>query len=214
MKQIAVLGLGRFGRSLANTLMDLGHDVLGVDQSEEIVAEMAPRLTNCVQADVKDERALKALGLRNFDVVVISIATLQSSIFATMLLKEMGVQKVVCKATSDLNAKILSRIGADRVIFPERDMGVRLARTIVNADIIDFIALSNTHGMLEITTPRIWINKSIRETDARRKYGVNIVAISRGGQMIVTPSPDEVLREEDAIIIIGSNEQMDLLGNL
>jgi len=214
MKQIAVLGLGRFGRSLAVTLMNLGHDVLGVDQSEEIVNEMAPHLTNCVQADVKDERALQALGLRNFDTVVISIGALQPSIFATMMLKEMGVKKVVCKAISDMNAKILSRVGADKVIFPERDMGIRLARSIANADILDYIMLSKTHGMLELTTPHIWAGKSIRETDARAKYNVNIVAIYREGQMMVTPSPDEVLRADDVVIIIGSNEQMDTLSNL
>ncbi len=214
MKQIAVLGLGRFGRSLATTLMELGHDVLGVDISEEIVDEMAPHLTTCVQADIQEIKALQMLGLRNFDVVVISVASLQTSIVATMHLKEMGVQQMVCKATSEMNAKILLRVGADRVIFPERDMGIRLARTIANAGILDYIMLSNTHGMLEINTPHIWVGKTIRQTDARAKYGVNIVAISRNGQMMVTPSPDETLLEEDAVIVIGSNEQVDILSNL
>ena len=214
MKQIAVLGLGRFGRSLATTLMELGHDVLGVDISEEIVDEMAPHLTTCVQADIQEIKALQMLGLRNFDVVVISVASLQTSIVATMHLKEMGVQQMVCKATSEMNAKILLRVGADRVIFPERDMGIRLARTIANAGILDYIMLSNTHGMLEINTPHIWVGKTIRQTDARAKYGVNIVAISRNGQMMVTPSPDETLLEEDVVIVIGSNEQVDILSNL
>ena len=214
MKQIAVLGLGRFGRSLAITLMNLGHDVLGVDSNGEIVEEMSPLLTSCVQADVKDERALKALGLRNFDTVVLSIGDLQPCIFATMILKEMGVQKVVCKATSDLNAKILSRVGADKVIFPERDMGIRLARSIANADILDYIMLSKTHGMVEMTAPQGWVGKSIRETDARAKHGINIVAIYRQGQMMVTPSSDEKLMAGDAIFVIGNHEQIDKLSQL
>ncbi len=214
MKQIAVLGLGRFGQSLAITLMNLGHDVLGVDHSEEIVEEMAPLLTNCVQADVGDERALRALGLRNFDTVVLSIGDLQPCIFATMILKELGVPKVVCKATSELNAKILSRVGADKVIFPERDMGIRLARSIANADILDYIMLSNSHGMMEMTPPKSWIGKSIRETDARAKYSINIVALYRDGQMMVTPSSDEILKADDAIFVIGSHEQIDKLSNL
>jgi trk system potassium uptake protein TrkA len=214
MKEIAVLGLGRFGRSLATSLMELGHDVMGVDQDEGIVEEMAPLLTNCVQADFKDERTLISLGLRNFDVVVISTGVLQAAIVAIMHLKEIGVKNIVAKATSDLNAKILSRIGADRVIFPERDMGVRLARGIANSFILDYIMISNKHGMLEMKTPRIWVGKSIRQTDARAKYGVNIVALIRKGEMTVTPLPDEVLIEDDAIVVIGSNEQINVLSDL
>lgn len=215
MKQIAVLGLGRFGRSLARTLAELGHDVLGVDNNAAIVDEMAACLTNCVQADIKDEAALAALGLRNFDVVVVSIGgDAQACIIATMLLKEMGVQTVVCKVTNALNAKILSRLGADRIIFPERDMGVRLARSIANTDVLDFIELSQKYSMVEMNTPAMWAGKSILETDARAKYGVNIVAIHRGADIIVTLDPKEVLQAEDVLVLIGANADLDKLNNM
>jgi trk system potassium uptake protein TrkA len=214
MKQIAVLGLGRFGQALATKLMMLGHEVMGVDRCEEIVNAMAPCLTNCLQADIRDEKALQALGLRNFDTVVVCTGELQASIVTVMQLKEMDVNKVVCKVNSDMSAKILLRLGADKVIFPERDMGARLARSIANADIVDYFTLSDTHGMLELTTPRTWAGKSIRQVDARAKYGITIVAISHVGQMRVSPSPDEVLNAGDILVVIGSNEQMDALSEL
>lgn len=212
MKQIAVLGLGRFGRSLAKSLEDMGHEVLGVDLNEDIVDEMSEVLTNAVQANVQDENALKSLGITNFDVVVVSIGSdIQASIMTTMLLKEMGVPYVVCKVLTDLHAKIVSKLGADRVIFPERDMGIRLAYSIANSDILEFIELSNEHSMLEIHTPQDWIERSIIESNVRARYGIYIVAIRRGDKMIVTPGPSEVLHKDDILIVIGDNHQLEKL---
>ena len=131
-----------------------------------------------------------------------------------MLLKEMGVHTVVCKVTNALNAKILSRLGADRIIFPERDMGIRLARSIANADVLDFIELSQTYSMVEMNTPSVWAGKSIVQTNARAKYGVNIVAIHRGNEIIVTLDPNEVLQASDILVVIGANTDLDKLNNL
>lgn len=212
MKQIAVLGLGRFGRSLAKSLEDMGHEVLGVDTSEEIVDEMSEVLTNAVQANVQEENALRQLGITNFDVVVVSIGgDIQASIMTTMLLKEMGVPYIVCKVTTDLHAKIVSKLGADRVIFPERDMGIRLARSIANSDILEFIELSSEHSMLEIHTPQDWAEHTIIESNVRARYGIYIVAIRRGDEMIVTPGPSETLHKGDILIVIGSNDQLEKL---
>lgn len=212
MKQIAVLGLGRFGRSLAKSLEDMGHEVLGVDANEEIVDEMSEVLTNAVQANVQEENALRQLGITNFDVVVVSIGgDIQASIMTTMLLKEMGVPYIVCKVTTDLHAKIVSKLGADRVIFPERDMGIRLARSIANSDILEFIELSSEHSMLEIHTPQDWAEHTIIESNVRARYGIYIVAIRRGDEMIVTPGPSETLHKGDILIVIGSNDQLEKL---
>lgn len=212
MKQIAVLGLGRFGRSLAKSLEDMGHEVLGVDANEEIVDEMSEVITNAVQANVQEENALRQLGITNFDVVVVSIGgDIQASIMTTMLLKEMGVPYIVCKVTTDLHAKIVSKLGADRVIFPERDMGIRLARSIANSDILEFIELSSEHSMLEIHTPQDWAEHTIIESNVRARYGIYIVAIRRGDEMIVTPGPSETLHKGDILIVIGSNDQLEKL---
>ena len=212
MKQIAVLGLGRFGRSLAKSLEDMGHEVLGVDANEEIVDEMSEVLTNAVQANVQEENALRQLGITNFDVVVVSIGgDIQASIMTTMLLKEMGVPYIVCKVTTDLHAKIVSKLGADRVIFPERDMGIRLARSIANSDILEFIELSSEHSMLEIHTPQDWAEHTIIESNVRARYGIYIVAIRRCDEMIVTPGPSETLHKGDILIVIGSNDQLEKL---
>ena len=195
MKQIAILGLGRFGRALARTLVEMGHDVMGVDANEAVVEKMAPVLTNCVQADVMDEQTLLSLGVTNFDIVVVGIGNsdMQASIFTTLMLKEMGVEHVVCKVSSNKHARILLKLGADRVVYPERDMGMRFAHSIAQSDVLEFIELSEEYSMMEINAPKYLIGKSLKESDVRSKYNINIVAIKRGKKIMVNPSPDAVL---------------------
>ena len=143
MKQYVVIGCGRFGSSVAKTLYELGNDVLAIDRNEEIVQEIYEYVTHAVQADVMDENVLKELGIRNFDVVIVSIGSdLEASILATLIAKELGVKVVIAKAQSELHGKVLSKIGADKVIFPERDMGVRVGHNLVSSNILDFIELS------------------------------------------------------------------------
>ena len=208
MKQIAILGLGRFGRALARTLVEMGHDVMGVDANEAVVEKMAPVLTNCVQADVMDEQTLLSLGVTNFDIVVVGIGNsdMQASIFTTLMLKEMGVEHVVCKVSSNKHARILLKLGADRVVYPERDMGMRFAHSIAQSDVLEFIELSEEYSMMEINAPKYLIGKSLKESDVRSKYNINIVAIKRGKKIMVNPSPDAVLEQGDVLLAIGETQ--------
>ena len=210
MKQIAILGLGRFGRALARTLVDMGHDVMGVDANEAVVEKMAPVLTNCVQADVMDEQTLLSLGVTNFDIVVVGIGNsdMQASIFTTLMLKEMGVEHVVCKVSSNKHARILLKLGADRVVYPERDMGMRFAHSIAQSDVLEFIELSEEYSMMEINAPKYLIGKSLKESDVRSKYNINIVAIKRGKKIMVNPSPDAVLEQGDVLLAIGETQAL------
>ena len=210
MKHIAILGLGRFGRALARTLVKMGHDVMGVDANEAVVEKMAPVLTNCVQADVMDEQTLLSLGVTNFDIVVVGIGNsdMQASIFTTLMLKEMGVQHVVCKVSSNKHARILLKLGADRVVYPERDMGMRFAHSIAQSDVLEFIELSEEYSMMEINAPKYLIGKSLKESDVRSKYNINIVAIKRGKKIMVNPSPDAVLEQGDVLLAIGETKAL------
>ena len=210
MKQIAILGLGRFGRALARTLVEMGHDVMGVDANEAVVEKMAPVLTNCVQADVMDEQTLLSLGVTNFDIVVVGIGNsdMQASIFTTLMLKEMGVEHVVCKVSSNKHARILLKLGADRVVYPERDMGMRFAHSIAQSDVLEFIELSEEYSMMEINAPKYLIGKSLKESDVRSKYNINIVAIKRGKKIMVNPSPDVVLEQGDVLLAIGETKAL------
>ena len=208
MKQIAILGLGRFGRALARTLVEMGHDVMGVDANEAVVEKMAPVLTNCVQADVMDEQTLLSLGVTNFDIVVVGIGNsdMQASIFTTLMLKEMGVEHVVCKVSSNKHARILLKLGADRVVYPERDMGMRFAHSIAQSDVLEFIELSEEYSMMEINAPKYLIGKSLKESDVRSKYNIKIVAIKRGKKIMVNPSPDAVLEQGDVLLANGETQ--------
>ena len=210
MKQIAILGLGRFGRALARTLVEMGHDVMGVDANEAVVEKMAPVLTNCVQADVMDEQTLLSLGVTNFDIVVVGIGNsdMQASIFTTLMLKEMGVEHVVCKVSSNKHARILLKLGADRVVYPERDMGMRFAHSTAQSDVLEFIELSEEYSMMEINAPKYLIGKSLKESDVRSKYNINIVAIKRGKKIMVNPSPDAVLEQGDVLLAIGETKAL------
>ena len=203
MKQIAILGLGRFGRALARTLVEMGHDVMGVDANEAVVEKMAPVLTNCVQADVMDEQTLLSLGVTNFDIVVVGIGNsdMQASIFTTLMLKEMGVEHVVCKVSSNKHARILLKLGADRVVYPERDMGMRFAHSIAQSDVLEFIELSEEYSMMEINAPKYLIGKSLKESDVRSKY-------KRGKKIMVNPSPDAVLEQGDVLLAIGETQAL------
>jgi trk system potassium uptake protein len=208
--QFAVIGLGRFGSSLAKELIALGHEVLGVDKNAQIADEMSPCLTHTLVADTTDEEALRAIGIRNVDCVVVAIGdNIQASILTSILLKDLGVNKVVVKALSPLHGKVLQRIGVDRVIYPERDMGVRVANQLVSPNLLDYIELSKDYTIAELAVTRKLASHSLTELDTRAKYGCTIVAINREEKTVVAPSAEEVLKEGDVMVIIGTNEQID-----
>nr|WP_296971744.1 TrkA family potassium uptake protein [Tepidanaerobacter sp. EBM-38] len=210
MKQFVVIGLGRFGLSLAETLYDLGHDVLGIDIDEEIVQNVADSITHAVKADATDENALKALGVRNFDVAVVSIGNdIQASILVTLILKEMGIKYVVAKAQNELHGKVLYKIGADRIVFPERDMGIRVAHNLTLSNILDYIELSPEYSIIEISAIPPWFNKSLSQLNMRRKYGLNVIAIKRDGDVMISPNGDDVILKGDVLAVVGQKHDIE-----
>lgn len=209
MKQFAVIGLGRFGASLAGTLTKMGYEVLAIDADENKVESLVDSVTHAVQANALEEQALKALGVRNFDIVVVAIGhDIQSNILVTLMLKEMGVKKVVAKASTELQGKVLQKIGADIVVFPERDMGERLAKSLVSKNIIDQINLSADFSLVELSAPEEITGHTLQESNLRKKYGVTLLAIRRGADIIISPGARQVVEEGDVLIVIGSNEKL------
>ncbi len=208
MKQFAVLGLGRFGYSIATTLSNMGHQVLAVDINEEIINSIAHEVTYAVQADATDEEALKQLGIRNFDVVVVAIGSIQAGILATMICKEMGVKYVLSKAQTQLQAKILYKIGADKVSLPERDMGKRVAQSLVSQSIVDFIELTPDYRLEELAAMDSWIGRSLEELKIRSKYGVNVMAIKHGDEVNISPKGDDIIYKNDVLVVIGKESDI------
>lgn len=209
MKQFVVIGCGRFGTSLAETLYNLGHDVLAIDRSEERVQEISNNVTHAVQADAIDEVALKTLGIRNFDVAVISIGSdMQASIMATLIAKEMGVKQVIAKAQNQIHGKVLKKIGADRVVYPERDMGTRVAHNLVSSNILDYIEFAPDYSIVEVSAKKEWDGKNLKELQLPKKYGISIIAIKKGEEINISPYADDVISEDNVLVVIGQNKDL------
>lgn len=214
-KQFAIVGLGRFGTSVAKTLYQMGYEVLAVDADEARVQDFSDEVTHVVQADTTDEDTLKALGIRNFDVVVVAIgADVQANLMTTLQLKEMGVPYIVAKAKNPLHGKMLEKIGADRVVYPERDMGQRVAHNLVSSNVLEYIELSPDYSIVEVTAPSALVGKNLVETDLRGRYEVNVVAIRRGEQLLVPPQPTEKILEKDVLFVVGANRGVQRLEEL
>lgn len=211
-KQFVVIGLGRFGSSVAKTLYALGHDVLAIDMNEDFVQDISDDVTHAVQMDATDEAALKTLGIRNFDVAVITIgANIQASVMATLLVKEQGVKYIIAKGNSDIHAKVLYKIGADRVILPEKDMGIRVAHNLVSSNILDYIELSPDYSIIEIDSPIDWHGKTLSDLSLRTRFGINVVAIKTGHDVNVSPYPDDKIENGDVVVAIGSADDLRIL---
>ncbi|MBN2982725.1 potassium channel family protein [Cohnella algarum] len=211
-KQFAIIGLGRFGSSVAKFLSEMGYEVLAIDENEELVQDVAHIVTHAVSADSTDEEAVRALGIRNFDVVVVAIGQdIQASILTTLILKDLGVKQIIVKAQNELHGKVLSKIGADKVIFPERDMGLRVAHHLVSPNILEHIELSNDYSIVEMKVPSQIVGRNLKQLDIRVKYNCNVLAVKRDGEMNITPHPDESLNSEDVLVIVGRNDQLNRL---
>lgn len=209
-KQFAVIGLGRFGGSICRTLSEQGMEVLAIDVDEDRVNEYASIASHAVVGDSTDEAVLKSLGIRNFDHVIVAIGdNIQASILTTLILKELGVQNITVKATNDYHEKVLKKIGADQVVHPERDMGERIAHSIISNNVLDYLELSDVHSIVEIAASDRLDGHSLLELDIRARYGINIVAIKRGNQVIVSPLASEIIRKGDVLIVIGADEDID-----
>ncbi|MEA5026698.1 Ktr system potassium uptake protein A [bioreactor metagenome] len=214
-KSIAVIGIGRFGFSVAKTLSQLGHQVLAVDVNEEQIKLASGYVTHAVQADTTDERALIQLGIRNFDFVVISMGDdIRASILTTVICKEQGAKYIIAKAADDLHARLLYKTGADKVVQPETEAGIRLAKSLVSENIIDYLELSDEYSVHEIRIPKIWVGKSLASLDIRVKYDVTVIGIRRSETILVTLDPNEPLLAGDIIIMIGSNKGFEQICSL
>lgn len=210
LNQFVVIGLGRFGSSVSRELVALGYEVLGIDRNEEKVQEMTSVLTHAVVADATEEEVLKSIGARNFDCGVVAIGDdIQASILATILLKELGVKKVVAKAVSELHGRVLKRMGVDRIVYPERDMGVRVAHQLVSPNLLDYIELSKQYTIAELAVPQCLSGKSLDEVNPRGRFGCSIVAINKPHGIIIAPLAKDMLAKDDVMVVIGTNQQIE-----
>lgn len=212
-KQYAVFGLGSFGESVAVTLQESGCEVVVVDNHMERIENISPYVSYAVQADIEDPEVIRSLGARNLDGVVVAVADdMEASIMATLVSKEIGVPYVLAKAKNDLHAKVLKKIGADSIIFPEKEIGQSVARNLVSGEFVDWISLSPDYSITEIAVPEKWIGKSLSEIDVRRTKDVNVVGVRIGEKIQVTIDPEEPLQKEMMLIMIGSNEALEKFG--
>lgn len=212
-KQYAVFGLGSFGESVAVTLQELGCEVVVVDNHMERIENISTYVSYAVQADIEDPEVIRSLGARNLDGVVVAVADdMEASIMATLVSKEIGVPYVLAKAKNDLHAKVLKKIGADSIIFPEKEIGQSVARNLVSGEFVDWISLSPDYSITEIAVPEKWIGKSLSEIDVRRTKDVNVVGVRIGEKIQVTIDPEEPLQKEMMLIMIGSNEALEKFG--
>ncbi|MBR0367339.1 MAG: TrkA family potassium uptake protein [Clostridia bacterium] len=208
-KQYIVVGLGRFGRAIAETLCEAGEEVLGVDVNMDLVEDMRDTITQAVQMDAMDRDALTALGVKDFDVAFVTMGSdIRASGTITLMLKELGVRRVIAKAHDDFHGRMLEKLGADEVLFPERDMGRRIAHNLVSGSIIDYLELSPTYSMAEVRPMREWIGKSLEDLSLRSSKGINIIAIKQGEDVDPMPRPETVIRENDVLLVVARDETL------
>jgi trk system potassium uptake protein TrkA len=211
-EQVMVIGLGRFGSAVARELERLGHQVLAIDRSEQQVNDIASDVTHALQLDAADEEALRSAGAGDFHTAIVAISTdAEPSIFATMVLKRLGVRTVIAKAGSQLHAEILSRVGADRVVLPERETGLRLAHSFNVPNVIDYLDVAPSFGIEKIRPPASFIGKTLGDLDLKTRLGLTPIALRRGQQVFVNPARDERVAEGDELILIGRDDKLDQL---
>lgn len=220
-RSFAVIGLGRFGRATAATLVEMGQDVIGIDSNEERVRELSDTLLHAAQLDATDVRALRAAGIQNVDVAVISIGeNVESSVLVVMLVKELGIKTIIAKATTPLHGRILEKLGVTRAIFPEREMAERLAHSLVVPNVLDFIELSREFSIVEIPAPEEFVGKTLKQLELRPRYGLTLIALKRpagSGEGLVTnisPTADDVIRAGDILSLLGNNDRLAQLEKL
>jgi trk system potassium uptake protein len=211
-QQVMVVGLGRFGSAVARELHTLGHEVLAVDASESIVNDIAPEVTHAVQLDASDENALRAAGATDFPTAVVAMSSaIEASIFATMALKRLGVPMVIAKASGALHGAILERIGADRVVYPEREAGIDVAHTFRIPNVLDYIDLAPRFGIAKVRAPSTFVGQTIRELDLTSRFKVTPIALRRGDAVTVNPHREERLQEGDELVLVGLDDQLALV---
>lgn len=222
-KQYAVIGLGRFGYSVAKTLTDLNCEVLAIDRDEEKVKAVSDFVTYAVVLEAMDEKALRSVGVQNVDVAIVSIGeNIEASILVVVTLREIGVKHIIAKAVTSLHGKVLESLKVDKVVYPERDMAVRVAHSLTRPTIVEQLELSSDYSIIEIPAPSPLVGKSIQENQLRTQYGINLIAIKRKiteGEKVseewnVNPLPTDVIQKDDFLVVIGSNKDLNRLSGL
>lgn len=211
---VLVIGLGRFGASAARELMRLGHEVLAIDSGEAIVNDIAPEVTHAIQLDAADEDALRAVGAAEFDHAIVAISSnVEASIFATMALKKLGVKNLIAKAANPLHGAILERVGADRVVYPEREMGLRVAHSFSVRNVVDYLDVAPRFGIVKVRPPEAFVGKTFRELDLANRLHLTPIALRRGDDVTVNPHRDDALKAGDELILIGMDDRLEQLGD-
>ncbi|NMB28851.1 MAG: TrkA family potassium uptake protein [Clostridiaceae bacterium] len=209
IKDVAVIGCGRFGYQVAMTLTQVGVDVIAIDEQEEIINKLSNDVTYAVCADVTQENVLAEIGIGNCDAAVIGIGDRsEAAIMATLACKELGIPMIIAKAKNESVAKVLRKIGATQVVIPERDQATKLALSLVSNKMSEIIELSSSHSVMDVTCPASWVGKSLKELEIRPKYGVTIIGIIRKGQPMISPHADDVLEERDHLFALGDNKAL------
>lgn len=215
MKSYIVIGLGRFGAQAAKRLCELGCEVLAIDRNAELVQPISSMVTQAVVGDARDKEVLRALGAKDFECAIVAIGTnLADSVLATMNLKELGVPYIVCKASDETHRQVLMKLGADRVVIPEQEQADRLAKSLSSPNVLEYIELSDEHGIVEIPAPKSWQGKSLKELNVRAKLGVNIIAIETDGNINVSPSADYKIAQNDIMVVLGDVAALDAVQKL
>lgn len=216
-KQVAVIGLGRLGISLATTLYSLGHDVLALDKDEKNVQDIAPQVTRAVLADATNEAALRELGIGNFDIAIVTTSEIESSVLTVILLKKLGIGYIIARADNELHGSILQKIGADKVVYPEHEMGVMIAHVLTLGDVIDYIPLTAEYGaeygVVRMMAPAYFIGETLPALGfgSKGKWEVVVLLIQRRKEIIVTPNDTETVKSGDALIVAGNWDKLDAL---
>lgn len=209
MKSYVVIGLGLFGTCVARQLCDLGSEVLAIDTNPELVQQISGVVTNAVVADAQDKDVLKALGVQECDCAVVAIGDdFGPSVLATMNLKELGIPYIVCKAHDETHRKVLQKLGADKVVIPEREVADKIAHSLTSHNVLDFIELSSDYGIVEVPAPRAWVGKTLIELNVRAKHGVNIIAVERMEKVTVSPGADFAVHKDDILVLLGDYDAL------
>ena len=215
MKSFVVIGLGLFGSSVARQLCALGAEVLAIDTNSDLVQQVSTDVTNAVVADARDQEVLRALGVHECDGAVIAIGDdLAGSVLATMNVKELGIGYVVCKAHDETHRRVLEKLGADKVLIPEKEVADKLARSLTSHNVLDFIELSSDYGIVELPAPRAWVGKNLMELNVRAKLGLNIIAIERNEKISVSPRAEFQIAKDDILVVLGDYDSLTLMQEL
>ena len=215
MESYAVIGLGTFGSAVALELMHSGCEVLAIDHNDEKVQRIADHVTDAVVADARDEAVLRSLEIAHYDCAVVCIGEeVAASILVTLMLKELGVKRVVCKAADEIHKKALLKVGAERAVIPEKEMAGRFAQSLVSPNVMEYFELGEQDAIVERRTPQSWVGKSLRQLNVRAKYGVSVIAFRRAGRLAVSPHPDDEIHSDDMLVMLGRADELSRLEKL